>query len=1090
MKKNYLILGLALLCLHVSAQTVLIDDTTLGGIGTSTFQETPIDPDDDYSYTQSIYLQSEINQAGTISKITFFTNGNELLNSNDVVIYMAEKTEDVFASTSDWTALANLTQVYSGTYEVFGNMVAIELDTPFSYSNSANLVIAVDENTDDDDNGGSDFINHNLGFSTGQGRVLHYGGATNEDPATPPTGFLDYYRANIELDFTPITCYAPSGLIASNMAETTADISWTSSDSAWDYVVQVAGTGNPDVGSIQDATTTTANLTGLAGNTLYEIYVRTDCGGGDTSNWIGPVFFRTACAAVIDDFSENFDTMEDDLVTPYCWNTIITTTGTDNPSAYVDSNFTTPEDKYYYMSADVEDTVMLISPNSSVISDGTRRVEFIAEINSDADATPLLVGTMSDPMDDTTFTELRSYVLTEEFANYFVNIPLGTDNYLAFKHGTNTSANRTILVDDIVVTTQPDCLEVYDPVVSNITSSGADLSWTVDGQQTQTEWEYVVQPIGTGNPDAGTMQSANSNPTTISGLNPNMDYEVYVRANCDATGSDGSGVSGWAGPVNFRTGCSLPIDDFSENFDTMPDELEVPYCWSVISETSGTAASTKVDFSSSQSYSPGNHYNVNMNDDDTFYLVAPQSTIISDGMHRVEFAAKVNSTTGGDSMINVGVMSDPNDDTTFVELQSFVITSSSDNTANYSLFYVNVPFSTTHQNLAFKYETESTSNKTFYLDSILVNTQPSCFDVLDLEVSNITDASFDVTFTPDYQTQTEWELVVKQTDLNFNPALETPIVTNSTSVNVTTDSDAQAILPNAPYRLFIRANCEAAASDGSAQSEWFGPIDIVTDCASFVMEDLSFPEMFEASNNDDIIPCWSAIVSEGTGYVRYSTIQENDGASSVRLFYPTSTPTSAYQILISPAFSDLSTDKQAKIWVYDDNNSTLSVGTMTNATDSNTFTEIQRFNNGVDDDFETPGSDTTDDIPDDTWTELTIDFTDHNGTDQYIAFRMLRRPSFASMYLDTFTYQINPSLGTNDFMFENAIKVYPNPANHVLNIQGKNIIKAEVFSINGKKIDLEFNNSHLDVTNLANGMYFVKLTSSNQNSVIKKFVKN
>lgn len=1090
MKKNYLILVLSIVCLHLQAQTVLINDVTLGGLSTSTFQETPIDPDDDYSYSQSIYLQSEINQAGTISKITFFTDGNALLNSNEVVIYMAEKTEDVFASTSDWTASANLTQVYSGTYEVYGNMVAIELDSPFAYSNTANLVIAVDENTVGNDSGGSDFICHNLGFSTGQGRVLHYGGTTDADPASPPAGFLDFYRPNIELDFTPITCPAPSGLMVSNIAETTADFSWTSSGTAWDYVVQLAGTGDPDSGTIVDVAITSDNLAGLIGNTLYEVYVRTDCGASDKSSWIGPFNFRTGCAAVIDDFSEDFNEMPEDLITPYCWNTIITTTGTDNPSGYIDSNFATPENKYYYMSADEEDTVMLISPNSSTLSDGTRRIEFLAEVSNDAFGTPIVLGTMSDPMDAGTFTELRSIVLTEDFANYFVNVPTSTDTYFAFRHGANSSNNVQILIDDIVVGLQPTCLEVYDLVINNITSDGADLAWTVDAQQTQTEWQYVVQPLGTGNPDAGTPIVATTNPTSVSGLSANMDYEIYVRANCDAAGSAGSSVGDWAGPINFRTGCSLPIDDFSENFDTLPDELEVPFCWTAISQTTGTSATSKVNTSASQAYSPENYYEVNMNDDDTFYLIAPQSTIISDGMHRVEFAAKVNSLTGGDSTIKVGVMSDASNDATFVEYQTLVISNSSSNTANYTLYYVNVPFSATHQNLAFKMETESTSNKIFYLDNVVVTTQPSCFQLLDLTVSNITDAAFDINISPDYQTQTEWELVVKQTDLNFNPALETPIVTTTTTTNIVADSDAAAIIPNAPYRIFVRANCDASGSDGTGQSEWLGPFDIVTSCASYEMDDLTFPEMFEANNNDEIIPCWSSIVSEGTGYVLYSNIQENDGATSVRFFYPTATPTSAYQMLISPAFSDLSTDKQIKFWVYDDNNSTLSVGTMSDSGNPASFTELQRFNNGVDDDFETPGTDTVDDMPDDTWTELTVNFTAHNGSDQYIAIRVLRGSSFSNFYLDTFTYQIDPTLSTGDFEFENSVTIYPNPTKNRLHISGNDIDAIEIFNINGKRIlTQKTNTEHVNVSSLESGMYFINITNFEGATTVKKFIK-
>ena len=170
MKNIYIILILVAATLKINAQVVSINDITLGGISTSTFQETPIDADDNYSYSQSIYLQSEINVAGTISKITYYTDG-VLENSNDITVYMAEKTEDVFSSNDDWLPFSSLTEVFSGTYEVYGNEVSIILDTPFNYSNTSNLVIIVDENQDDSDS--NDFITHNLGFSEANGSYLN-----------------------------------------------------------------------------------------------------------------------------------------------------------------------------------------------------------------------------------------------------------------------------------------------------------------------------------------------------------------------------------------------------------------------------------------------------------------------------------------------------------------------------------------------------------------------------------------------------------------------------------------------------------------------------------------------------------------------------------------------------------------------------------------------------------------------------------------------------------------------------------------------------------------------------------------------------
>jgi hypothetical protein len=58
----------------------------------------------------------------------------------------------------------------------------------------------------------------------------------------------------------------------------------------------------------------------------------------------------------------------------------------------------------------------------------------------------------------------------------------------------------------------------------------------MDGN-TETTWQYIVQPSGTGPPSdatAGTVTNT-TNPTTLTGLNGTT-YEVFVRADCVANG--------------------------------------------------------------------------------------------------------------------------------------------------------------------------------------------------------------------------------------------------------------------------------------------------------------------------------------------------------------------------------------------------------------------------------------------------------------------------------------------------------------------------------------------------------------------------
>lgn len=113
--------------------------------------------------------------------------------------------------------------------------------------------------------------------------------------------------------------------------------------------------------------------------------------------------------------------------------------------------------------------------------------------------------------------------------------PLGSSNY-----------RRPIIGFDFTV----DCPWVTNLTLSNVTSTGATFSWTPGG--TETNWDYAVQPPGTGIPT--TYQTTSSNPLNLT-LTPQTHYEFYVRANCG--GSDGESL--WTGPYDFQTHCTSQL---------------------------------------------------------------------------------------------------------------------------------------------------------------------------------------------------------------------------------------------------------------------------------------------------------------------------------------------------------------------------------------------------------------------------------------------------------------------------------------------------------------------------------------------------
>ncbi|WP_431133322.1 choice-of-anchor L domain-containing protein [Psychroserpens mesophilus] len=91
------------------------------------------------------------------------------------------------------------------------------------------------------------------------------------------------------------TCNFPSGLNATNLTSTTADLSWIAggTETAWEIINQVAGGPVPtDADSGIPVLTTPYTVTGLTEGTNYEFYIKADCGADGTSIWVGPFGYR------------------------------------------------------------------------------------------------------------------------------------------------------------------------------------------------------------------------------------------------------------------------------------------------------------------------------------------------------------------------------------------------------------------------------------------------------------------------------------------------------------------------------------------------------------------------------------------------------------------------------------------------------------------------------------------------------------------------------------------------------------------------------------------------------------------------------
>lgn len=86
---------------------------------------------------------------------------------------------------------------------------------------------------------------------------------------------------------------------------------------------------------------------------------------------------------------------------------------------------------------------------------------------------------------------------------------------------------------------------------------------------------------------------------------------------------------------------------------------------------------------------------------------------------------------------------------------------------------------------------------------------------------------------------------------------------------------------------------------------------------------------------------------------------------------------------------------------------------------------------------------------------------------------------------------IDCALGMAENAFEASLEIFPNPTRGTFSIQSKNEITSfEILDVNGRSIQkLDPKSQTVDISNLQNGLYLVKVTANHQ-TMFKKLVKN
>jgi hypothetical protein len=363
------------------------------------------------------------------------------------------------------------------------------------------------------------------------------------------------------------TCVPPTLQAVGTITANSAAISWTaptgSTPASYDVYYSTsstipASTATPNFSGV---TGTSLNIPSLTSNTIYYYWVRSNCSTGTSqSAWSFGGTFKTACSIFTVPYTENFDTTSTgsstNLTVPSCWSYLETASSAGY--GYVTTTYpnSSPNSYYLYNSSDNTGSQMLVSPPTTNLSSGTKRVRFYARGSSAGYS--LVVGTLSNAADPTTFTPIGSAItLTAAQTQYTVNIPSGTNTQLAFKHGLG-GTYRAIYLDDITVQEIPSCLEPTALTSSNVAAFSATVGWTAPSTAPALGYDVYYSTSNVAPSSSTVLNSTNSAASTtlsaqLTGLASSTTYYTWVRSNCSSTDK-----SSWTGSISFTTPSFCP----------------------------------------------------------------------------------------------------------------------------------------------------------------------------------------------------------------------------------------------------------------------------------------------------------------------------------------------------------------------------------------------------------------------------------------------------------------------------------------------------------------------------------------------------
>ena len=539
---------------------------------------------------------------------------------------------------------------------------------------------------------------------------------------------------------------------------------------------------------------------------------------------------------------------------------------------------------------------------------------------------------------------------------------------LAFKWEHSNSSYHTCCIDDVMLDYPPTC-----PKVTRITAVPTNNSVSVLWHEADSAelWQVKVSD------EDGTvaMQMSTDTTATLTGLAPNTDYTVSVRAIC---GIDDTSI--W-NSVDIRTKCD-PISatpSYIYAFDdasTSGATGQINACWGRYVSGSTTAypypynTKKRSGLYSLYFYSTSSIYS---------YAVLPAFTENINTLYLSFWALKTSAAYGH---LAIGVMSNPDDISTFDTIATMQV-SDLDTWEQFDVSFAN--YSGNGGYIAILAPKGAAATNYVCVDDVTVLPTPTCIRPMNVTAHHVGSTTATISWTPSVSSSLGY--IVRYSTSDFNPE-------TSTDYQEVLVTDTFAVLQNLSSTATAGTNyfVKVAASCGNDNSWWTGTT-FKTRCANIASlpYNYGFENATGSTSSAVNIPCWVTHV-EGTtsNYPSPSTSQKHSGSKSL-YFYSTS---SIYSWTVLPAFEQDLNDLYITFWAYKTsaNYGHIMVGVMSDPDDISTFDTVGVYQVSANN----------------TWEKFELTLYNYNGNGSYIAF-LAPQGVTNYVYVDDINIKENPS---------------------------------------------------------------------------------